>query len=310
MPKVIDLHCDTLTKAYGNNSLLCCCEHHFSLDRLPAGYNWCQCMAIFIPDEIRGKAAADYFDAVHGFYRKQLALYATVLQEAADLSTISEQLSQSPFTSVLTVEGGAALAGDPANVERLYSMGVKMLTLTWNSANELCGGVLSGGGFTKTGCETVRRMESTGMIVDVSHLSDKGFFQLCDFADKPFIASHSNSRSICSNPRNLTDSMFCEIVSRGGIVGLNYYNDFIVDGGSSVDISDLLRHVHRFLELGGENTLALGSDYDGADLPPYISGIEHIQYFADSLERSGIPPAIAEKILYKNTSDFFERYYS
>ena len=307
MPNIIDLHCDTLTAAYGNKRSLCCREHHFSLDRLPKGFNWCQCMAIFIPDELRGQVAADYFDAVHNFYREQLAEYSALIREIGVLSSVSEELPASLFTSILTVEGGAVLAGDPANVERLYNMGVRMLTLTWNDTNELCGGVLSGGGFTQVGRDTVKRMEKTGVIVDVSHISDKGFAELCNFAQKPFIASHSNARSICSHPRNLTDSMFCEIIDRRGIVGLNYYDNFIVDGGGSTDIADLIRHVHHFLELGGENVIALGSDYDGADMPPYICGIEHTQHLIDSLERSGIPKETVQKLLYKNAANFFKR---
>lgn len=114
-------------------------------------------------------------------------------------------------------------------------------------------------------------MERQNIIVDVSHLNDEGFADLCKIASKPFIATHSNSRAICGHSRNLTDAQFCEIRDRGGIVGLNYYRNFIVDGGETTSISDLLKHVHHFLELGGENTIALGSDFDGSG-HPQLSG--------------------------------------
>ena len=307
MLKIIDLHCDTLTLAYDNGRSLCCDEHHFSLDRLPGGYSWCQCMAVFIPDELRGQAATDYFSAVHDFYRTQLNENKGIFREIKGFFDIAAQMEKSDITAILTVEGGAVLAGDPANVEWLYGKGVRMMTLTWNAENELCGGVLSGGGFTKIGREAVRRMESSGMIVDVSHLSDKGFLQLCDFAEKPFVASHSNARSICPHPRNLTDEMLREIIQCGGLVGLNYYDLFIRDGGGSADIEDLLRHVHHILDLGGEDYLALGSDYDGADLPPYICGMQYIGDFAEALECSGVSPAVVQKLLYKNAAEFFAR---
>ena len=164
---------------------------------------------------------------------------------------------------------------------------------------------MSGGGFTPAGREAVRRMEALGMIVDVSHISDEGFYELCDFAEKPCIASHSNSRKICSHPRNLTDKMFREIARRRGLVGLNYYDKFIIDGGGSTSIDDLLRHVYHFLELGGEDVLALGSDFDGADVPDYLSGAEKVLDLVWALYRSDIPNYIVTKIISQNAMRFF-----
>jgi membrane dipeptidase len=166
--------------------------------------------------------------------------------------------------------------------------------------------VLSGGGFTDVGREAVRRMEACGMVVDVSHISDEGFFELCKFSQKPFVASHSNARKICGHPRNLTDDMFTEIAGRGGLVGINYYGKFVRDGGSG-SVDDILRHIHHFLELGGEDVLALGSDFDGADMPDYLSGADKIHVLIDALRRSGIPETVVAKILSQNAIRFFGR---
>ncbi|MCL2068449.1 MAG: dipeptidase [Oscillospiraceae bacterium] len=302
---IVDLHCDSLTKAYDNGWGVSDERLSFSPGRIPAGMNWVQFMAVFIPDELRGTDAREYFDRVNEFYNEYISEEQRIPVNTDSIWHIENAVSVNPFTAVLSVEGGAVLEGDPANVESLYAAGVRMLTLTWNGANELCGGWKSGGGFTAAGRETVHRMEAAGMAVDVSHISDEGFFELCGFARKPFVASHSNARKICGHPRNLTDDMFREIVRRGGLVGINYYDHFIREGGGSSDAGDLLRHIHHFLELGGEDVLALGSDFDGADTPPYISGADKIGSLIDAMGRSGISKAVISKILSHNAVRFF-----
>jgi membrane dipeptidase len=175
-----------------------------------------------------------------------------------------------------------------------------MMTLTWNDANEICGGCGVGGKFTPFGKQVDARMEALNMSVDVSHIADESFWELCEFAEKPFCASHSNARGICDHRRNLTDGMFREIARRGGVVGLNYYTHFIKDGGETESIEDLLRHLYRFLELGGEDNVALGSDFDGADLPPYLCGIEKLGGLKEEIIRFGISEGVADKVLYGN----------
>ena len=130
---IIDLHCDTLTKAYDNGWSLDDSRLQFSPAKIAPGIDWTQFMAVFIPDKLRGRAAREYFERVHEFY--------------VGAATFR------PLTTVLTVEGGAVLEGNPDNVDSLWAAGVRMLTLTWNGPNELCGGVLSGGGFTDVGRE-------------------------------------------------------------------------------------------------------------------------------------------------------------
>jgi membrane dipeptidase len=179
-----------------------------------------------------------------------------------------------------------------------------MMTLTWNAANEIAGGADTDEGFTAFGREVVRRMEQLGMAVDVSHLSDRAFWELCEFAEKPFVASHSNARAVCGHRRNLTDDMFKEIVRRGGVVGLNYSVNFLVNGGEGAGIDDLLRHAHHFLELGGSETLALGSDFDGTDIPPEFDRLDKLDFLINAFDRSGIPPATVDAILFHNANRY------
>ncbi|MDR2909599.1 MAG: membrane dipeptidase [Oscillospiraceae bacterium] len=309
---IIDLHCDTFGRitdggpplGEGEDWSLATDELHFCLSRRPEGVRICQAAAIFIKDELRGKAAQDYFFKAYGVYKRELSANGPQACGLCDLRFIAKRLEEKPMVFFLTVEGGAVLGGDIAFLDTLRECGVRMMTLTWNGANELCGGIVSGGGFTPFGRAAVARMEELGMAVDVSHLSDEGFWELCEFAVQPFLASHSNSRSVCGHRRNLTDDMFREIVRRGGVVGLNYSVHFIVDGGATADFNDLARHIHHFLELGGENSIALGSDFDGTDLPPYLSGLEKLDTLKNNLLRNGIGEAIAEKILFGNANRF------
>lgn len=302
---IIDLHCDTLTKAEKRGFDLTDNRLCMSLCKLPQNINLCQAAAVFIPDELRGVEAERYFDRVYEYFLSQKQKFCFESITTPDISTIKEALSREHFAAILTVEGGAVLNGKLQNIKRIYDMGVRMMTLTWNAENEICGGVATGLGFTDFGRKAVAEMERLGMSVDVSHLSDKGFFELCEFAEKPFAASHSNSRKICNHRRNLTDEMFIEIAKRDGVVGLNYYTAFIREDEKNGTVDDLLRHAHHFLELGGEDALALGSDFDGADVPDYISGVHRLEFLFDGFERSGISKAVTEKIFFSNAARFF-----
>lgn len=302
--RVLDLHCDTLTECYERGCGLQNSDLHFSLDKLPAGYSLCQCMAVWIPDTLRDEAAQDYFFAAARLLKTQMEQHSGRISQTFDLGSVGQALAEKPFAAILTLEGGAALAGRLENIERFYDLGTRIITLTWNQENELCGGVQSGAGFKPFGKAAVLEMERLGVAVDVSHLNDKSFWQLCEFAEKPFIATHSNARAVCPHPRNLTDGMFLEIARRGGVAGLNYGKGFIREDGQNGSIDDLLRHVHHFLALGGENALALGSDYDGAKLPDYLCGVDKIPKFAESLEKSGIPRGIVDKILFENANRY------
>jgi len=305
---VIDLHCDTLTECLEKRRGLDDENFNFSLGKRPSGYHLCQCMAVWMPDGLRGEKAAEYFLKSADLFKDQMMRFSDRISQVSDLRSIGSALLKKPFAAVLTIEGGSALAGDILNVGRYYGLGARIMTLTWNNKNEICGGVLSDSGFTVFGRQVIREMERVGMVADTAHLNDKSFFELCEFAEKPFINTHSNSRKICPHKRNITDEMFGEIVRRGGILGLNYGKGFIRGDGKNGTVNDMLKHIHHFLALGGEDTLALGSDYDGTDLPDYLEGIDKIGSFSESMEKSGIPRRTVDKILFENANRCFENF--
>jgi len=147
-------------------------------------------------------------------------------------------------------------------------------------------------------------MEEQGILVDVSHLNDTGFRDVLNLAKKPFVASHSNARAVCSHRRNLTDDQIREMVERRCLIGLNYYDRFLRDGGNA-SFQDLLRHTEHFLTLGAEDCLALGSDFDGATLPPWLDSPRKAAELYARFLAQGFSPNLCDKLFFKNALAFF-----
>ena len=310
---MIDLHCDTLTRDQylqrggtpGRGTLNDPC-FHLALCKMPAGVRWAQCFAIFIPDQLRGEEAVAFFDRYAASFYRQMEESASRIVPCRCFEEMERAFDAGKFAGVLTVEGGSVLAGRLERVEVLRKTGVRMLTLTWNGPNELGSGHDTGGGLTAFGREAVTALEEAGILVDVSHLNDRGFEDLLKAAKKPFVASHSNARSVCAHRRNLPDEFIREIVARGGLIGLNYCRYFLSDK-SEGGLDDLYRHVCHFLELGAARCLALGSDYDGADIHPELDSVEKALGILDYLTDHGIDPETAGDILFGNAWRFFQR---
>lgn len=285
--KLFDLHCDSLYRCYTERASLWKNSFDVDVERGNAYEKWCQCFAVWIPDQKRGSDAMVLFDGCCEQFQRELAPRAS-----------------SRFTPILTVEGGAVLGGKLENLEYLKNCGVKMLTLTWNGANELGGGADAGTGLTPFGREAVAKMEELGILVDVSHASDRLFEEVAEIAQKPMTASHSNSRAVCPHKRNLTDRQFEIIRDRGGLVGLNFCVDFLRED-SQAEMEDVLRHAEHFWTLGGENTLCLGSDYDGADVPPRLRGIENMRKLYELFLKHNYKEGLVNSLFFDNAYKFF-----
>ena len=311
--RYFDLHCDTAFE--------CECElggvsldkgaHHLSLERGRELDDWTQVFAIFMPDEdsegipVRGEKAVAHYERVLTYIKRQADMFPDRLRIVKTAGQLSETAGKGVCKAVISVEGGCAAAGSMGRIEKMYADGVRLMTLTWNADNELGSGVKgSGGGLTAFGRDAVRLMESLGMIVDVSHLSDAGFFDVAEIAKKPFVASHSCSRSLCPHPRNLTDDMFRMIAERGGLVGINFSRGFLKED-ENAKADDILRHCDRFINLGGEDVVCMGSDFDGTDMPDGVSGVESIPGLYGLFIKSGFGEALTEKIFYGNARRFF-----
>lgn len=290
--KLFDLHCDTITKLYENRNQLYNGNSQVNIEKAQFLDRWNQVFAIFIPDAMRKEQALEYFLNVSRFYKEQISA------NSAHLSVKSNHL--------LSVEGGAVLAGKLENIDILVENNVKLLTLTWNGENELGFGVDKNKGLKTFGSRCVKKLEQSGIIIDVSHLSEAGFYDVASLSTRPFVASHSNSKTICNHKRNLTDEQFKHICSIGGIVGINFHRPFVYLNDGKY-LSSLLSHIEHFLSLGGEKSVCIGSDFDGADIDESLNSIEKITTLADEMKKINYSDDLINDIMFNNAFDFFER---
>lgn len=298
--RYFDLHCDTLYRAVTENRNLLDNDFHISLKYKDSFEKWVQCFAVWIPDDITLDEAQDlYKKAVRRFKIDSLNNSFYVYDRKGFANKM---------TAVLTVEGGRLIGNDLQNIKRLADDNVKILTLTWNGDNQIgCGAQTENDtGLTQFGKEVIRELEKNKIVVDVSHLSDRSFYDTAINSSAPFIASHSNSRTICSHRRNLTDEQFMIIRDRGGIVGLNFYREFLSCGNAG--IKDIIKHTEHFLSLGGENTLAIGSDFDGCDMPDDICGVSDLPKIYNEFLRLNYSETLVKKIFWGNAANFFETF--
>lgn len=284
-----DLHCDTLYKAVMFKSSLNDEKNHISIAKGSCFDKWHQIFAVWIPDDIKGDNAKKLFHNCVDVFNKQ-------------------KVTDDRIKMSLAVENASMLCGDIDNVWLLTDAKVKYVTLTWNAENELGGGSqCQGVGLSQFGKDVVKELEKNNITVDVSHASDKLFYDVVRIAKKPVIATHSNSRTITDVKRNLTDEQFKIIRDMNGIVGLNFYKGFLNNDENKASIEDILRHTDRFLNLGGENVIAIGADFDGADMPGDILGIETVPAIYNRF-LTEFGTNITKKIFFDNANLYFSNF--
>lgn len=303
---VFDLHCDTLTAFM---SPLRCRDtlndprSAFALSKVQT-IPWCQCCAVFVPDGLTPQEALGYYRYHRDSFQRQGKNCHDKALACITAEGVTTAWDQKKTALVLTVENGSLLGAGLEHVEELRRDGVRMLTLTWNGENALGSGHETDHGLTPLGREAVRVLEESGIVVDVSHLNDAGFRDVLDTAQRPFAASHSNARAVCPHRRNLEDGQIREMVMRKCIIGLNYYSPFLRSDGKEATFDDLYRHICHFLELGAEDCLALGSDFDGADLPPCLDNCTKVPALGEYLLSRELGRPLVEKLFWKNALAF------
>lgn len=326
--KVFDLHCDTIDQlcmrsvepfkskiaeqaklGIDTSGTLATNGGALALDRM-AAYDWCQCFAVWVPDIYDVEGARRFYRRARDWFSGQVTCHSDMVEQVRDARRVGNVLASGKTAAMLTMENGSLIGDDLGIVDELAADGVKMVTLTWNGRNSIGSGKCSHEGLSEFGRQVVRALEDARIVVDVSHLNDEGFADLLEVARRPFAASHSNARSVCNVPRNLTDDEFRAIRDRGGVAGLNYYRGFIVErecpAGGEATFDELCAHVEHFLDLGGEDTLALGSDYDGSDVPTWLDRCEKVEGFHTRMvARFG--QAVVDKLFFENAQAFFER---
>lgn len=304
--RFFDLHCDTLYEMYSQKCSLYQNNLHIDLQKGSCFSPWYQVFAIWIPDVLRGEKALSFFEDVLGYSKEQEKKNKKYIALVRDKCQADKAVSKGKCAAILAVEGGAVLAGDLENINRMATHGVKVITLTWNESNELGNGCFSKdtGGLTTLGKQAVKIMSKHGIITDVSHLNEAGFWDVADIAEKPFIASHSVSATVNNHPRNLTDKQFAQIRDCGGVVGVNLCKDQL----GRLDFETVYHHIAHFCEQSGENTVAIGSDFDGTTLQPPWNNVTVMEQLAGFLLKKGFSYKLVDKIFFENAYNFFEKY--
>ncbi|MCH5212078.1 MAG: membrane dipeptidase [Oscillospiraceae bacterium] len=278
--KIFDAHCDTLCMIADHGGDIKCNSYNIDKERMSRYISYIQIFACFIAPEYSNNA----------------------MERFIQLADVFDKQDFSGITPILSIEGGDMLQS-LEDIDYIKSRGVRCITLTWNHSNKIAGGADEPEqGLTQFGRDVVRRLNECGIIIDMSHINDKSFYDIEKINTGVLIASHSNSRAICNHRRNLTDDMFKIIRDTGGVVGLNLYPEFLTEN-KTCNISDAVRHVNHWLELDGGNTIGLGSDFDGVGdkLPIGIRGCQDYYKVLDVLDKG-----IIEKISHEN----FERVFS
>ncbi len=275
------------------------------MHRAQAFTSWVQAFAAFIPDGLTEAAAFSHCEkliSVAKGWESDSRDKFCVVRSPADMTD-----QQTVCHAMLTGENIGAL-GDVACVDWLSSQGVRAATLTWNGDNPWgCGCFGSGFGLTDRGVAAVRQMQMLGVTVDVSHLNEQGFWQIAKFIRTPFIASHSNAAAVTPHPRNLTDEQFCAVRDSGGIVGLNLYHVHLGVPFDGDYLEAFYRHLYHFLMLQGDDTVCIGTDFDGMCIPTSFDGMNVLSKLHLFLLSRGLSAALLDKLFYMNAYRFFTK---
>ena len=303
---VFDLHCDTALALLGDctsqrrqlfkNQLM------VDLERAEKLGGYCQCFACYTTPNIGKrfhKTPTDVFELEIDCILSELDKNCDKIAIAYTAVDVENNLNAGIMSAVLTLEGTAGFHYDPALLEDLYNLGFRIVSLGWNESNPLTGSHLTGEGLTEQGRVFVQEAQRLGMIVDVSHISDRGFWDIMEITAGPIVATHSNSRTICNHSRNLTDEMFTAICSTGGVAGINLYSEFI---GQNATLETVANHILHFLKLDPDGKhIALGGDLDGCDvLPKGFCGIQDYPCLAEQLLSFDIAEQTVRDIFWNN----------
>lgn len=293
---VFDLHCDTALTLLGETrneaGSLKKNQLHIDLERASKLEAYCQCFACFttpMMQEWNKLSPIVIFERELATIQREVDQNKRLISFAYSADEIEANREKGKMSAILTIEGPAGFDFDPELLDNLHQIGFRITTLGWNESNVLTGSNVTGGGLTDKGREYLKEAQRLGMLVDVSHISDQGFWDIMDCTQAPIVASHSNSRALCNHSRNLTDDMFRAICQTGGVAGINQYAEFLAERPTLDTVCD---HIFHFMELDPSGKhIALGGDLDGCE--QLSQGFEGIQSY----------PALAQRLLERGLNE-------
>lgn len=315
--KFIDMHCDTLMIAFIHK------QHDIyempgtmlDVRRMKQGEALAQFFAIFMPPPGAEKhfgfsepiSDDEYINTLLNIFQNTVTKHNDCIAAACNCNDVMINEKKGKMSGILTLEDGRAVDGSLEKLKEYYDKGIRLISLTWNHEN--CFGFpnskkpeIMGKGLTGFGKEAVQYMNHLGMLIDVSHLSDGGFYDVAQISEKPFVASHSNCRALSPHQRNLTDDMIKVIAEKGGVAGINFGPEFL---NEDIEVKDstlelLSKHIQRMITIGGADCVSIGSDFDGIKGNMEIADTGKMQLLFDRLHKDNLSDDAIEKIAYKN----------
>ncbi len=310
---VFDFHCDTALKMLddaGNpvrelrkNS------GHIDLTRAASFQGYAQCFACFTTpfmEQWHNLSPAFAFQRELSNLRREVEKNKDIIAFASSPAEILENREKGIMSAILTLEGTAGIRYDPERLPELWDMGFRIVSLGWNERNPLTGSHVTGGGLTDQGSAFVKQAQALGMLIDVSHISDEGFWDIMRITQGPVIATHSNSRFVWNHSRNLSDDMFRAITETGGVAGYNACGEFT---GEKPSLDTSCDHILHFLELDPSGThIALGGDLDGISrMPEGFEGVQSWPNLARQLLYRGLDEKTLHNLYWNNAIGVMER---
>ena len=299
---MIDLHCDTMMQLldHPHSGDLYRNTWKIDIEKLQKAHSKIQDFALFIN---MGETNDPYgrYEEMRNLCVSQIHNYGEHIQHVLSYQDVESVYETGKIGALMSIEEGGVLGGDLDKLKQAYQDGVRLITLTWNYPNGLgephCGEQHKK--LTSKGVEFVEAMQDLGIIVDCSHLNDAGTEQLGDILDVPFVASHSNAREVTAHTRNLPDNLIKLIADKGGVIGLNFAQSFL--GTSPISrIEDIVKHGLYLINKGGEDVVALGTDFDGIKPDTEIKDASEMYRLYDAFKEAGLSVEQCEKLFWKN----------
>lgn len=299
MIPLFDCHCDTISRVIAEGGSLRKNGFHTDLERL---HKFAPCAQVFAVCAETLDRPVEKADAMLRRLSQEIEENSDIVMLCLNFHDIKKAAESGKVAVFISIEGCEQIS----SLESAYQNGVRILHPTWNFDNELCGAAVgSGRGLTEKGRAFVKKAQHMGFALDMSHISERGFWDTLEACEKPVIAGHSNAKALCNVPRNLTDEQFNALVLIGGGAGINLYPEFL---GLGKDINAVIAHIEHFLSLGGERSVFLGCDFDGIDSTPTgLDGVQKLDKLYNELLERNYPEALVRALFWDNLYDIMEK---
>ena len=326
--KIIDMHCDTIMALMNTKNNIYESDNMIDLKKLKQGNYLLQCFAMFVPYASKDEENYSPFEVCNKMidrYYQEIEQYQDIIKPAYTYQDIENNIKENKITALLTIEEGGVCLGNIEFLRNFYRLGVRMMTLTWNFKNEIASPNIDYFSFDRTkqekpkfipntkdgltdfGKEVVKEMNRLGMVIDCSHLGDKGFYDVIELSTKPIVCSHSCSRTVCNHVRNMTDDMLYKLKENKGVVGINYCRSFIIEEERVATVKDIVKHINYIKNLIGIDYIGLGSDFDGiSNKDIELKDPSMMNLLIEELKQQNYSEEEIDKITHKNVLRVFK----